>query len=616
MDPIEKKSFFQISLRRTIPFVFGSMFFFFVFESAAQDPKERLRLAEELERGGQGEAALNVYEQLYNQNPEDVVVFNLLRDSLIRMQRYQRALDIIERRQQKYPDDPTLWVSRGQVLHKMGRQDEALKVWYAVLNRHSQNSSVYVTVANAMILERLFDEAADVYLLGRKKIGNKDIFVFHLANLYGARMDYEKAADELVGYLDRHPEQASIIQNQLAAYPQTDRVIRIIEKKLKNVMASRPEDPRLRQVLADVYLRAGRYHEGLQLTLEIERLTEKKKQGEALFSFGQAAFRSGAPQEAEKAFMEILTSYNHVTFKDGVLFALAQCYEVQEKFREAVDVYRKIFEEYGEGDLAARSLYRKGLLQKNKLFDLSGAEETFQNVIQKFPASREAEEGQLELGDCYLNQGALDRAETVFRQAVESSQKKRDPVRIKAVVRLAEATYMQGRFDEALSLLDGLASENLEPFEMQDPELNDGLNLRLFIKEYSGRAPEPLRFFARSALLERQRKYQEAVVVLDSLITKWPQGLVTAEGLFKRGEIEIQMGLLDKSLANFDTLLTRFPSSLLADRSLERKGWVYETMGKKDRALKSYETLLVLYPQSFLVDEVRQRIRTMEKEAP
>ena len=183
-----------------------------------------------------------------------------------------------------------------------------------------------------------------------------------------------------------------------------------------------------------------------------------------------------------------------------------------------------------------------------------------------------------------------------------------------ALVQMADALYLNGRFDEALSLLDELASKDVESNAVQAPMFNDGLKLRLLLNEHAQKSPEPLRYLAKGDWLTRRRLYDLAIGTLDSLITGWPQHTLAANALFKKGEILLFKGEYSRCLKNFDTLIARFPYHLLSDQALERSGWAYEKMGNPKEALSRYEILLVSYPQSFQIDDIRRRIRRIEKE--
>ena len=147
----------------------------------------------------------------------------------------------------------------------------------------------------------------------------------------------------------------------------------------------------------------------------------------------------------------------------------------------------------------------------------------------------------------------------------------------------------------------------------ENPDLNDGLKLQLFIQEYN-HSPEALALLARAEFWERQHQYNQALSVLDSLLAEPSKTPLLAEALYRKGMIEIQLQRFKQSTAAFDTLLSRFPSSLLADKALERTGWIFEKSGNTKMAIQRYEALLVTYPQSLMADMIRSRIRHIENE--
>ncbi len=579
----------------------------------AQDLRQKLRLGHQLEASGRWEAAQQLYEKLYREHPGDIVIFHRLKDACLITQSYERALEIVEARR-KLRADPNLDVFTGQIYYKMGRQDEALRLWEDILNRYPKNQGMVHQVANALAGERLLDDAIDVYLGGRKRIGNDHLFMLNLVDLYGARMNYKKATEELLKYYRTHPKQVPTVDNYLSRYPKTDRIVKEVSRQFQEAIAETPDDLVLRKILSNFLMNAERYQESLELTREVERLSPEQSQGQALFLFAQNAFQAGAPQIAAEAYQSILIHYSRFPLRPRVLFGLAQCHEASEQYSEAVEAYQSISDTYSRDALATTSLYRKGIIQKDALFDLDGAIETFQALVTRFPSTSEGKAGLLELGSCHVARGDLDEAETIFQQAMETADKKDRRQWLRALIRLADAFYLHARFQETLELLETLTSDKIDPAALQDPALNDGLDLRLFLQSHLRRSPQALDYLARGDFLLRQHRFRLATAILDSLLTRWPDDPLAAESLFKTGQAHILQEQYEEGLARFDTLLTRFPHHLLADQALERIGWIYEKTGDPQKAQARYETLLVSYPQSFHADDVRRRIRRIEKD--
>ncbi len=586
----------------------------FVLRVMSQDINEKLQYAQQLEKSGQLEEAVVIYEDLYQKYPDNETVFNQLRKMYLDRQEYGKAIDLIETHLGIKPSDPELEISLAQVYFRMGEEEEAHKRWNQLVDRYPKQVYIYQMVANAMAEERLWDDAIDIYLLGRNRIGIDDLFVFDLANLYGAKIEYGKATEELIRYLILNPQSGTLVESQILRYPKTERIINDIVRQFEKAIDTNPSNLEFRRILVSVYLYAGRYQEGFITTCELEMLTEQEKQGEALFRFGNEAFQSGEKEEAEKAYLEILKYYPHCSVKEYVLFDLAHCYEAQNRFQEAIETYERIYQEYPKSPLVHQVLYQKGLIQMTEIFDLPGAVTTFRRIIGQNPSGSYSDEARLALGNCMIGQGDLDQAEKIITEVFEKSWEMKGNLEINALVRLAEVHYLQGQFEEALSLLKNLAPERMDVELMQDPILNDGLNLRIFIEEHFHQPLEPLMLFVRAEFFERQRKYSQAIIVLDSLIHLYSDESIVADALFKKGEINIRTESFHESLLSFNAFLSRFPKSVLSDHAVERMGWIYEKIGDQEKALRQYENLLVVYPYSFFSDEIRQRIRKIEGE--
>ncbi len=589
---------------------------FLTCSASAQDLNQQIRRARQLDRSGRRQEALEAYESLYAQEPDNLVIFNNLLDLCIRGQHLERARGITEIRRQKYPNDPNLEVALARIDFKMGRQDAALTRWRALVEKHPEQSSVYQLVAGSMIQERLLDDAVEIYLLGRKRIGKDDLFVFNLASLYGALIQYGKATEELLRYFKIHPQQVEFIQRELLRYPNTDNVVRQVEDKIRSAIAKQPDNAGLKQLLVGLYVRSHQHEKAFAVTREMEELTEPKKKGEALFRLAQTAFRESASDVTEKAYREILDTCPDFGEADRVRFGLARALEAQGKSREAVENYRDVARFFPVSALAAQALFRKGLLERDMLRDSGAAAQTFRQLVSSYSETKEGKEARLALGACLVLAGDVPAAGTLYSEAVEVFRSAQDPLWLTALVRLADAAYLQGRFEEALDHLKALNPKSVNNPLSELPDINDGLALRLLVQEHNARVPELLQILARSDLLARRGETGPALAALDSIVTARPDDPITAEALFRKGSLLISVGQMRESLSAFDSLLIRFPAHLLADRALERSGWILETTGQTREAVQRYEMLLTDYPQSFLVEDVRRRIRGLEKEVP
>ena len=122
--------------------------------------------------------------------------------------------------------------------------------------------------------------------------------------------------------------------------------------------------------------------------------------------------------------------------------------------------------------------------------------------------------------------------------------------------------------------------------------------------------------YATAELLMRQRKYSEALVHLQTIITKYPGSTLTDDATLKTGELDLLLNNIDSALAVFRTVADEMPTSILRDRAQMRIAEVYERRLKdRPKAIEAYEQLLVRFPASLYVEEARKRIRVLRGDA-
>jgi len=98
--------------------------------------QSKLRHAEDLIRSGQLEQARQIYEHLYQMSPESADLYRRLKDLLFQMQDYDDAYQLIQNRKQTHPHHFQLDVSMGRALFRMQRQQEAMDLWYHLIEKN------------------------------------------------------------------------------------------------------------------------------------------------------------------------------------------------------------------------------------------------------------------------------------------------------------------------------------------------------------------------------------------------------------------------------------------------------------------------------------------------
>ena len=252
-----------------------------------------------------------------------------------------------------------------------------------------------------------------------------------------------------------------------------------------------------------------------------------------------------------------------------------------------------------------QALYRAGLMEYKRYFDLDAAAEILDSLLM-LPLAQRMYPAILETtGEITVAQGKLDEASHRYSSILLSPFALPEE-KTQARYCLAEIQYFQGNFDSASSILQEIAQV------LSDDEANDALLLLHFIKENQAGYTGALREYARAALLERQKKFSEAIPVLSSLVQAFADAPLVENALIKKAELSVVVGQNNEALTSYQKLLSDCPKSIFRDRAQFGIGEVYQFQLKdKEKAIHAYEELLASYPNSLLIEQARKRIREL-----
>jgi tetratricopeptide (TPR) repeat protein len=570
-----------------------------------------LQAAKTLEDSGEWLQAKQIYESLLRQVPGHPLIATQFFNCCLNLRQFEEALSFAELRQRQENAD-IYWASmRGRVLFKMGRESEAIREWNRLLASNRIDEAIYRTVADAMTKEKLYDEAAAVFLQGRKKFGKRDFFAADLAELYEASTDYVKAAEEWLRYLDAHPEQSDMFKNRLSKFPTTESVTKKIVDLFQQNVSRNPDRVDILDLYMQYCLQTNRLDEALRLARESDKKRDPKKRGSFLLQFAEQALQSGAHEQSRHAFESFIKEYPNFPQKTAIALGLAQCYKLERRAKDAVNYYDKVIQENSLGPLAMQALYEKGCLLRDSLNDWNGALKTFQRLVDAFPSAAQRNVWMLEIGDCQLSLGNPAGAEILFKNALQEEQKKTEGNWLPPLFFLARTLYFEGRFQESMELLKTLTAKTLNPKLCQDRKLNDALDLRLFLAEYAEPFPVCVRLYARAEFLQKQSRLPEAASALDSLLDGFTSSPILPLVYFKKAEILNQMARFDESKSNLIAFLRLYPNHIEAEKTILMLGKVEEKTGHNAEALSHYDRILKQYPYGLGAEEARIRIRKL-----
>lgn len=578
-----------------------------------------LRNARSLEQQGKYKEAANLYLTLYRIAPQNITYYLGVRKNLLEIKDYQALASFInEARQQNSQDVRFRFeVDDGDLLFKRGQEKEALKKWDQIVQENRQNLAVYNLVTSAMIENRLFDEAVELYLLGREQLENPDLFVFELANLFSYRQEFRKSTGECLRYLKTNPDQYEFIDAKFAEFEQQEGAGRQIAEALLDALERETTlQNQLHYLLGSSYLRVRNYEAALR---HYELIANQRnvnvpldRDGKQLFKFAGVAIRDGAFEIGRRAFDLIITRYAASPYLMRARLGIAQSYESEGRFAEAVQAYKNLQMAFPTAPQAPEALYRIGNIFYTQFFDYPKAIDSFKFLIEKYPASSDRFNSMFRIGDCWLALGDLDKAMEWYQKPLNDKTAKAQDVVDEANYNVARIYYFRGDFTAALESLKTVGQGGVKNNLPVSVLLNDALTLSIRISDNQADA-EVLKQFTAAELNILQRKYAEALTLFQALINQKPKSNLADQALLNVGDLFRSTGDFNAAMTAYSRLLADYTGSFIRDLAQQRLGEVLEhDLGDLVKAQKAYEKLLVDYPNSLLLEETRKRIRAID----
>ena len=589
----------------------------------------KFQIGQSYERSADFETAARLYEEAFQGDSSNNIMYDALRRMYMQLKRYDNAIGLMSYWVEKNPNDIGTLTQLGSAYVLNSEEPKAFKVWERAVALDPNHEITYRLVAGAAIQSRLFERAIEYYHRGRNACNDPLLFASDIAYLYSVTLNYREATIEYLNLLRQSSSQLGYIESRIAMYTGRSDGLTIATQTIEEAVKAESNNLASQQLLAWIYMEGNEFEHAYAVYKFLD--DQMKAGGRELFAFAEHALREKAYSTAAKAYQEIITKYAKFQLLAQAKFGLARTLEesnepvdtlklfgfqnpfsdhlsagLRKTLTAAIEAYRQVINEFPNTEIAARSLFRIAVVNREKLSDLAGAQsalETLSKNYSNFPAV--TAEGNLLLDDIYLIAGNIESARKNYKLLSEQANVA-STIRDKATLRLAEIDYYTLKFQDAIGKLNTLTA---------NPTLditNDALGLKIFIQENNQPSDEALKEFASADFLNRQLKFPEALTQFESIVKKYPQSGVMDEAMMNIGDLQTGMDRFPEAIATYDSIQTQFPESIFLDRAIMKIGLVYQ-FGLKDKvkAAQAYQKLLELYPNSIFVNDARKRIRDL-----
>jgi len=578
----------------------------------------RFQMAQQYERMGELERALNIYLSLYRSNPANFTYFDAVSRCYALLKRYDELIALIQERLRAQPGNIQYQVRLGDAYLRKGDEQKAFQIFDDILRKNRKNISVYRLVANELLQNRLYDRSIEVYRRGRKALGRPDLFALELAQLHTYRLNYADATEEYLRFLRANPRQLAYVQARLAQFSGEHTTYEQVTRVLRRWIRKEPKNRAFRKLLISTLISFGDFEGAFTEVQALEKANARSKSrevpGRELFRFGQTCYSEGKYHLAEQAFTRLLRDFPGYRNKGSVLFELAKTLTKQGKYRQALQLFRRVERQFPRSSLALRSYLSCGQIFLDQLFEPDSAASYYQQILFEFKRPDEQTQALLALGDVEVARGNLDQAEHYYKQALQLplNNAHRDyRKRLQAHLRLAEVAFYKKDFAAAQQHLQSILQS--PSGNLSNELVNDALEFSLVIENNLDANRVALESYADALYLVKRRRWKEAVQAFQVLADRFPQSSVAPKALFEAGRLKERLGDYLGAVLLYQSLLNQYPQHTLCDLALWRMGQIYENeLNDPAKATDQYMAILVKYPESMFVEKARKRIRALE----
>jgi len=580
----------------------------------------KFTLAESLERAGQYEEALKLFEELYFSEPSNTQYSNALHRVYLQLKNYAASIDLLGKRILEKPDDISLHGMLGSTYYIMGNEEKAYEVWDEALMRTPNNPMMYRIIANYAVERRAFEKAIELYERGKEISDDKVLFAYDLAQLYTLTMQFSKAAEEYCTILDKEPMQRQVIEQMILSYSgkpdALEATIPVVEDWSSRSNLS------LSYLLARLLTEAKEFEEAFEVYGDIDE--EQSNLGKDLYNFAELLSREKNYLMAGRVYGEIIDLYPNSPLIPMAKLGYAKSIEAtliedyreslplwkpyfhfiqydSEKIDDVLTAFNEVVEIYANTEAAFEALLRIGLIQFYMQNDPLKASKNFKIVISDGVNSKSAGDAFIELGNIALLNGNLDGAELYFSKLIEKTHNNNQLHNL-AKFKLARVNLFKQNFDEANNQLAAILHN------LKDDSANDAIELSLVLNTTMNDSSNLVQF-AEAEFLAEQKKFSEAANKY-SLIYQNPQALVLHSlTKLRHAEMMLAEDNFDEAIKLFENIAEEEEKNIYADKALYLLGKTYHSgLGNREKALEIYEKLLIEFPNSLYIDEARNEI--------
>jgi tetratricopeptide (TPR) repeat protein len=560
--------------------------------------------------------AAELYEQLYASTKSEGY-FNIYFDCLLGIPDYEKAEKAIKKGLRGNSADSYWYVQWGFLKKAQGQMAESVKMYEKAISALSDNPTEYPNLANQFINRREYEYAEKVYIKARAS-QNPAIYNYELARIYYYMRNYDRMLNEYLEWMKQKESNLEIVKSNLQSVLSMDNDGEI-SKQLKNYVLKRiqqePAQLIYNRLLIWLFIQDKNFVAATRQAIALDKRTGTEDAN--VFELANVSASNKYYDEAAKAYDYLISKgkkaeyynlasqqrmrMNYDRFVDEGVLDVNRAKELQNLFNQTF-VTLGVSAETVDLQIAYAHLIAFYLnLPSDAIKTLTNGLVMAGVNMQQISALK------AELSDVYVYSGDLWEAVISYSQVIESN--KATPLGDDVKFKKAKLGYYMGNFSWAKAQLDALRASTSKLIA------NDAMDLSLFISENleDDSLAAPLKIFARADLHLFRNNFTDALAALDSVSTIYPDNSLMDDVDFRKAGVLQKQGKYEEASVLLNSIVKDHSWEMLADDALFQLATIYKNkLNRKPEAMELYKKILTDYPGSVYVVDVRAEYRKME----
>ena len=588
------------------------------------------RLAYEYYNDQEWGKAAPLFLQMYEQNGVKPYLNNYIR-CLIQLKDYDTAEKTLSKNIRK-TGNQSLNIDLAYLSELQGNRKKAEEYYQKPFKQFPQTPQGIKTLGSNYLYYLKYEYAEQVYQIGRTMLNKPDEFHLEMASVQMMQRNYPAMLDEYFELLKTQAKYLRTVENQIRNARLRDVDETLMETAKQKTFEYIQRYPNLdvySELLIWIYLQEEDFNKAIDLAVALDR--RNKEDGKRLLDLARAADIANSYESSIRAYEQLIskgpapenanTNGKVIARETPYRAAKQEILSTRLAFLESEESstnseYQELAEHYDQ-TLTELGLDRQTIILLKELASIQAYHlNNFDEAILILDKGLEARGIQTAFrAEMFLDKGDIMLAQNdpwgaTFLYARVEKENAQNPLGSLAKFKKAMLAYYTGNFEWAKVQLDVLKGSTSKLIA------NDAFELSLLIREnqdYSDSLNLGLAALSRADYLYFQKKHDAALLVLDSLITNYPNHLIADDALFRKAEIYLHKDNQELAIETLEKIHSDYLYEIWGHKAVFYLGQIYEDMGEKGKAAEYYQELLDEFPNSFYNLDSRNRLRELQK---